>query len=100
MLTQTLAAHKQHFSIPHNGSGVEPHCLKLPNRESFASEGLAVRQFEAMRLHTRSVVRDGKMLFVGSQSLREHELEARRELGVICRDRAAVSGMMKVFEED
>jgi cardiolipin synthase len=74
--------------------------VRVIGRVTGNSEGLAVRQFEAMRLHTRSVVRDGKMLFVGSQSLREHELEARRELGVICRDRAAVSGMMKVFEED
>jgi hypothetical protein len=40
------------------------------------------------------------MLFLGSQSLREHELDRRRELGVICRDRAAVTGVLKIFEED
>jgi len=61
---------------------------------------IAVRHLKTLRLHTRSIVRDGKVLFLGSQSLREHELDRRRELGVICRDRAAVAGVMKVFEED
>lgn len=61
---------------------------------------ISVRHLDTLRLHTRSMVRDGKMLFLGSQSLREHELDQRREMGVICRDRTAVAGVMKVFEED
>ena len=61
---------------------------------------LCVRELGGMRLHTRSILRDRKALFIGSQSLRELELDGRREVGVICRDRAAISAMLSVFEED
>src|SRR4051794_41055765 len=61
---------------------------------------LSVRELGGMRLHTRSILRDRKALFIGSQSLRELELDGRREVGVICRDRAAVCAMLSVFEED
>jgi cardiolipin synthase A/B len=53
-----------------------------------------------MRLHTRSIVRDGSWAFVGSQSLRSAELDARREVGIIFRDPRAVARLAKTFEED
>jgi cardiolipin synthase A/B len=53
-----------------------------------------------IRLHTRSMIRDGSWAFVGSQSLRALELDARREVGVIFRDPAAVSRLLKTFECD
>ncbi len=34
------------------------------------------------RLHARAILRDGDSAFLGSQSLRKLELEARREIGV------------------
>jgi cardiolipin synthase len=74
--------------------------VRVIGRMNGKQADIAVRQLENLRLHTRSIVRDGEILFIGSQSLREHELDRRRELGVICRDRAAVAGVIKVFEED
>jgi phosphatidylserine/phosphatidylglycerophosphate/cardiolipin synthase-like enzyme len=53
-----------------------------------------------MRLHTRSIVRDGSWAFVGSQSLRSAELDARREVGIVFRDPKAVARLAKTFEED
>jgi len=53
-----------------------------------------------IRLHTRTTIRDGKAAFLGSQSLREMELDARREIGVIFQDAAAIARMKEVFEED
>ena len=53
-----------------------------------------------MRLHVRAIVRDGKSAFLGSQSLRKLELEARREIGVIFHDSASVKKMISVFEKD
>ena len=41
---------------------------------------LSVRELGGLRLHTRSILRDRKALFVGSQSLRELELDGRREV--------------------
>lgn len=53
-----------------------------------------------MRLHAQAVVRDGEELFLGSQSLRSLELDARREVGLIIRDRAIVSQVASTFEGD
>ncbi len=53
-----------------------------------------------MRLHTRSIVRDGSWAFVGSQSLRALELDARREVGVLFRDAKAVGRLLKTFQQD
>lgn len=53
-----------------------------------------------VRLHARAIIRDGKDVFLGSQSLRKLELEARREVGVIVHDRRAAETMVRVFEKD
>jgi len=52
------------------------------------------------RLHIRSIIRDGKRAFMGSQSLRRLELEKRREVGVIITDETVVREMKEVFEHD
>jgi cardiolipin synthase A/B len=53
-----------------------------------------------MRFHTRAILRDRRQAFVGSQSLREAELDRRRELGVVLHNRDVVKAMVRVFEED
>jgi len=52
------------------------------------------------RLHARAIFRDGKAAFLGSQSLRKLELEARREIGVTFEDAAVVRKMIRIFEHD
>ena len=52
------------------------------------------------RLHVRAIVRDGRRAFVGSQSLRKLELDERREVGLIVRDRPVVSEIARIFEQD
>jgi cardiolipin synthase len=53
-----------------------------------------------IRLHTRSIIRDGSWAFVGSQSLRSLEMDARREVGIIFRDPKVVGRIAKTFEDD
>jgi len=53
-----------------------------------------------IRLHTRTMVRDQQQVFMGSQSLRKLELDARREIGIIFRDPKVVSRLTKTFEHD
>jgi cardiolipin synthase A/B len=53
-----------------------------------------------MRLHTRVMVRDGEEIFIGSQSLRTAELDARREVGLILRDAKIAARLIKTFEDD
>jgi len=65
-------------------------------KESFA----AVQPLRGPRLHVRAIVRDGRRAFVGSQSLRKLELDERREVGIIIRDRKVVRKVEKVFNAD
>ncbi len=60
----------------------------------------SVQKLSGRRLHTRTIIRDGRQAFVGSQSLRTAELDARRELGVIIQDAKAVKKMISTFEAD
>ncbi len=61
---------------------------------------LRVQKLETDRLHVRGMVRDGEAAFVGSQSLRALELDARREVGLIVRDQKVIKQMQEVFEDD
>lgn len=62
-------------------------------------EGFMVKKL-SRRLHVRAMVRDGRRAFVGSQSLRRLELDERREVGIIIRERALVGRMERVFHSD
>jgi phosphatidylserine/phosphatidylglycerophosphate/cardiolipin synthase-like enzyme len=64
------------------------------------SHSLEVRPLSGLRLHTRTIIRDGREAFVGSQSLRVAELDSRREVGVIVRGTKLVNGLIKTFEAD
>src|SRR6185437_11322066 len=68
--------------------------LKVKNSVLPEPRGLPIR------LHTRSMIRDGSWAFVGSQSLRSLELDARREVGIVFRDPKAVGRLLKTFRED
>jgi cardiolipin synthase A/B len=74
--------------------------VRVIGRVTRSNPKLAVHKLSTMRLHTRTIIRDGKQAFIGSQSLRELELGARREVGVIFRDKKIVSRIGKLFEAD
>jgi phosphatidylserine/phosphatidylglycerophosphate/cardiolipin synthase-like enzyme len=61
---------------------------------------MRVQKMPGHRLHVRAMVRDGDTAFVGSQSLRAMELDARREIGVIVKEPKTVREMAEVFEGD
>jgi cardiolipin synthase A/B len=62
--------------------------------------GLDVQKLAGTRLHTRTIIRDRRQAFVGSQSLRTAELDDRREVGLIIRDSKVVSKLLETFESD
>jgi cardiolipin synthase A/B len=76
--------------------GVEVRAL---SRASAKSGTIPVRRLPS-RLHLRAMLRDGNSAFLGSQSLRKLELEARREIGVIFREKKIVRQMEAIFEKD
>jgi cardiolipin synthase len=61
---------------------------------------LSAEKYPGKRQHLRCIVRDGEAAFVGSQSLRTIELDARREIGVIVKDPKVVRGILRMFESD
>jgi cardiolipin synthase A/B len=76
--------------------GVE---VRVLSRASVKNGTIPVRRLTS-RMHLRAILRDGNSAFVGSQSLRKLELEVRREIGVIFRDKHVVKQMEAVFEKD
>ena len=62
--------------------------------------GIEGHKLASRRLHTRTIIRDGQQAFIGSQSLRTAELDARRELGLIVQDRRVVRTLIDTFESD
>jgi len=67
---------------------------------SVSGKRVSACELKRMRLHTRTILRDRSDAFVGSQSLRQLELDARREIGIIFREAAVVKELLRVFEED
>ncbi len=77
-------------------AGVEVRVIgRVPGRVSFDVQKLA-----GTRLHTRTIIRDQRQAFVGSQSLRAAELDSRREVGLIVQDAKAVKQLVDTFESD
>jgi phosphatidylserine/phosphatidylglycerophosphate/cardiolipin synthase-like enzyme len=78
-------------------AGVE---IRVIGRVSQAIDKLSAHKLSIMRLHTRTIIRDGSQAFIGSQSLRELELGARREVGAIFRDKKIAAKLMQTFQGD
>ena len=62
--------------------------------------GLKVAKLTKIRLHTRTILKDASQAFIGSQSLREAELDSRREVGLIIREKKIVRQLIQCFESD
>ena len=78
-------------------AGVE---IRIIGRVVKPSEDFDPGRLMRMRFHTRTILRDRREAFLGSQSLREPELDKRRELGMIVQDHEIVHSLVKVFESD
>jgi phosphatidylserine/phosphatidylglycerophosphate/cardiolipin synthase-like enzyme len=74
--------------------------VKIIGRVGGPARELTNEKFPGRRLHVRLIVRDRKDAFLGSQSLRALELDKRREIGLILKDKTIVAEMLNVFEQD
>jgi phosphatidylserine/phosphatidylglycerophosphate/cardiolipin synthase-like enzyme len=86
-----------HLLEDHAKAGLD---VKVIGAIAAKSAHLAVTPLTSMRLHTRTIIRDGRQAFVGSQSLRQPELDLRREIGIIVRDAKVVKTLVDTFEKD
>lgn len=74
--------------------------IKIIGSLGVRGSNLWVTPLTSMRLHTRTIIRDGRQAFIGSQSLRQPELDLRREIGMIIGDKAIVKTLWATFESD
>jgi cardiolipin synthase len=74
--------------------------IRILGKVSKKGEGLKVEKMPGMRLHLRAMLRDGQEMFIGSMSLRGLELDKRREVGIIVKERVAAKQFRDLFEED
>jgi cardiolipin synthase len=78
-------------------SGVD---IRIIGKVGRAGSGLRVEKLPELDVHIRAVLRDDSELFIGSQGFRTLELDRRREVGIIIRDRVAIKRFREVFDED
>jgi phosphatidylserine/phosphatidylglycerophosphate/cardiolipin synthase-like enzyme len=78
-------------------AGIE---IKVIGEMNKRVKGIGVRKMPLLRLHTQAIIRDGREVFFGSQSLRKVELDERREVGLITDDVEAVESFFIIFEMD
>ena len=81
-------------------AGVDVRIIGKVGKLKMNGGSIRVQKMPGLRLHVRAMIRDGDTAFVGSQSLRALELDGRREVGVIVKDRDTVKRLQEVFEED
>jgi phosphatidylserine/phosphatidylglycerophosphate/cardiolipin synthase-like enzyme len=74
--------------------------VRVIGKVTMRGQGLAAAKPQKLRLHVRAIVRDGTEAFIGSQSLRGLELDRRREVGIIVRNRSVARQLQAVFESD
>ncbi len=74
--------------------------VRIIGKVSKKADGLKAEKMPGMRLHLRAMLRDGQEMFLGSMSLRGIELDKRREVGIIVKERAAAKQFREIFEED
>ncbi|MCW3052555.1 MAG: Phosphatidylserine/phosphatidylglycerophosphate/cardiolipin synthase -like [Chthonomonadales bacterium] len=110
-LLKFLQATRRQLCI-YDGKLTDPDMIRLLQQK--AREGVDIRIIGAigkraagmkvaappMRLHAQTIIRDGAQMFLGSQSLRTLELDARREVGILIDDVPIVQRALETFEAD
>lgn len=74
--------------------------VRIIGKVTQKKDGLKDDKMPGLRLHVRAVLRDGQDMFLGSMSLRTIELDKRREVGIIVKDRTVARRFRETFEED
>jgi phosphatidylserine/phosphatidylglycerophosphate/cardiolipin synthase-like enzyme len=74
--------------------------IRLIGKVGRRAGAIKAQKLPGLRLHVRAIIRDGDTVFVGSQSLRTLELDARREVGLIIKDAAVVKRLQDIFDGD
>jgi cardiolipin synthase len=71
-----------------------------PGRKRLEGSGAGVRLLTAPYVHTKTVVADGTVAFVGSENFSASSLDTNREIGLLTTDAAIITRLTSVFAKD
>jgi phosphatidylserine/phosphatidylglycerophosphate/cardiolipin synthase-like enzyme len=71
-----------------------------PGRKRLVAGGVGVRVLAVPYVHTKTVVADNLVAFVGSENFSAASLDTNREVGLLTTDGAVVARLMSVFTKD
>lgn len=71
-----------------------------PARKRLVAGGVGVRVLAAPYVHTKTVVADGQVAFVGSENFTAASLDTNREVGLLTTDGIVITRLTGVFEKD
>ncbi len=72
----------------------------LGDAEGLSGIGAQVARVASPYIHAKAIVADGAILFVGSENLSTTSLDQNREVGLLMRDRVAISEVERAFDQD
>ncbi|HQS83561.1 MAG: hypothetical protein B7Y25_01965 [Alphaproteobacteria bacterium 16-39-46] len=72
----------------------------IPNQTLMAKSGVKISLNEELYIHTKVLIIDEKIMYVGSGNFYTPSLDQARELGVLTKDLTQITTVLKVFKED
>ncbi len=101
-----IAAQKRGVAVRYIGA-TTPAGTTTPQRDDNAAgrkrltgAGASVRLLAAPYVHTKTVVADGLVAFVGSENFSAASLDTNREIGILMTDTAIIGRLTSVFTKD
>lgn len=87
-------------SLAPSGASAPPRDDNAAGRKRLIGGGAGVRLLAAPYVHTKTIVADGTVAFVGSENLSAGSLDTNREIGLLTTDAAIVARLTGVFTKD
>ncbi|MDB5098278.1 MAG: hypothetical protein JWM80_2699 [Cyanobacteria bacterium RYN_339] len=81
-------------------SASEPDPLNYQTARAWTAAGATVRLMTVPTLHAKTVIADGRSMYVGSENLTTNSLDHNREIGLRLDDPALVAPVLKTTEGD
>jgi cardiolipin synthase len=101
-----IAAQKRGVSVRYigptaaSGTSAPQRDDNAPGRKRLEGGGAGVRLLAAPYVHTKTVVADGTVAFVGSENFSASSLDTNREIGLLTTDAAIITRLTSVFAKD
>jgi cardiolipin synthase len=102
-----IAAQKRGVSVRFIGvapltstSGAPQPDENAPGRKRLVTGGVGVRVLASPYVHTKTIVADNLVAFVGSENFSASSLDANREVGLLTTDTAVITRLITVYTKD